>query len=144
MFGRGLPNWASAEAPPQESEEPFHEDLFDNWRRTLEPRRSLGSEWTGRTECEAADGNWFPYVHKEPRLELFVPPDEHTWTGRRHTVVKYTSEFPFGETAAGPVSGLAPKPQPAPSHKQNGLYFFALVAQQQFPSAVQTCAGLHR
>ena len=88
---------------PSAALESFHEDIFDNWRRSADPRRSLAAEWTGRTECEAAGGNWIPYVHSEPRLELFVPPDEQTWTGRRHAVVKFVDEFPYGE----PVSGSA-------------------------------------
>jgi hypothetical protein len=77
-----------------EAERPFHEDLFDNWLRSADPQRSLRAAWTGKTECERADGNWIPFSHDEPREELFVPPAGETWTGRRHTVLRFVDDFP--------------------------------------------------
>ena len=95
----------------------FHEDLVDNWKRSADPERSLGAKWTGRTECECADGNWVAYDHREPRETLFVPPAGETWTGRRHTVVKFVENLPFGSSSwtegqvgAAPGSEAAPGP----------------------------------
>ena len=101
--------------PVPVKEDFFHEDLFDNWRRSANPGRSLGALWTGKTECERADGNCIPFDHGEPRETLFIPPVGEVWTGRRHTVVKFVEDFPYGERVdGGKPAGTAPVAEAVP------------------------------
>ncbi len=51
----------------------FHEDLFDNWRRSADPERPLGASWTGKTECERTDGNWIPFDPANPGRRCSSP-----------------------------------------------------------------------
>ena len=102
--------------PVPAKEDWFHEDLYDNWRRSADPERSLGTMWTGRTDCERADGNWIPFEHEEPREALFIPPTGEVWTGRRHTVVKFVRPITTGQ----PAAGGSPAPPPPPRRRRRG------------------------
>ena len=89
-----LEQTADVEEPPvvaPEDEEPYDEDVLDNWRKSPDARRNLPLPWTGATRCEVQDGTWETFTHGEPRRMLYIPgdPDSCRWTGRRRTSIAY-------------------------------------------------------
>ena len=95
-----------------EPDEPYDEDLVDNWKRSTEPCRWLDRLWTGFTDCERPDGQWIREDHTNPRHELYVP-EGGSWTGRRRTSVRYEEGLVDGGQVptSVPAAGYCPVPE---------------------------------